>query len=71
MQGANQLKSVVQVMFGSTAAAVQYAGLAPNQVGLYQFNVVVPNVDANDAAPINVTLGGLALQQTLVTAVGK
>jgi hypothetical protein len=32
---------------------------------------VVPNVDANDAAPINVTLGGVALQQTLVTAVGK
>lgn len=71
VQGANQLKSLVQVMFGSTAAAVQYAGLAPNQVGLYQFNVVVPNVDANDAAPINVTLGGVALQQTLVTAVGK
>ena len=39
----NQLMLPLQVMFGQTAAQVSYSGLAPNLVGLYQFNVVVPD----------------------------
>jgi uncharacterized protein (TIGR03437 family) len=36
------------ISFGSTPATVTYAGLAPNAVGLYQFNLTVPNVDTGD-----------------------
>ncbi len=69
--GTNSLKSVAQILFGSSAATLQYAGLAPNQVGLYQFNVVAPNVDANDAVQLSFSLGGTAGSQTLYTAIGK
>jgi uncharacterized protein (TIGR03437 family) len=57
VQRTNALASPVQVLFGSTAATVQYQGLAPNAVGLYQFNVVVPNVPAGDAS-VTLVQGG-------------
>jgi uncharacterized protein (TIGR03437 family) len=60
-----------QVSFGGTPAAVNYAGLAPGYVGLYQFNVVVPSVPANDLTPVTFTLGGVAGAQTLYTAIGN
>jgi uncharacterized protein (TIGR03437 family) len=60
-----------QVSFGGTAATVNYAGLAPGYVGLYQFNVVVPSVPANDLTPVTFTLGGVAGTQTLYTAIGN
>ncbi len=60
-----------QIAFGGTPATVNYAGLAPNYVGLYQFNVVVPNVAANDLTPVTFTLGGVAGTQTLYTAIGN
>jgi len=50
---------------------LSYGGLAPNFVGLYQFNVVVPNIADNDAAPLVFSLGGAPISQTLVTAVKK
>jgi uncharacterized protein (TIGR03437 family) len=60
-----------QVSIGGTLATVNYAGLAPGYVGLYQFNVVVPNVPANDLTPVTFTLGGVAGAQTLYTAIGN
>ena len=39
----NSLTSTLEIFFGSAQATVSYAGLAPNYVGLYQFNVVVPH----------------------------
>lgn len=68
-QGATQLTAPFQVMVGSTAATLQYWGLVAPFVGLYQFNVVVPNVPANDLTPISFTLGGAAGAQTLYIAV--
>jgi uncharacterized protein (TIGR03437 family) len=65
----NSLSSPIQVYFGSTAATLNYWGLAPTFVGLYQFNIVVPNVPSNDLTPISFTLGGAAGAQTLYTAV--
>ena len=59
-----------QVYFGNTPATVTYAGLAPGTLGLYQFNVVVPNV-SGAAVPVSFRLNGTAGQQTLYTAVGK
>ncbi len=65
----NQLVAPFQLMFGSTSAQLQYWGLAPNFVGLYQFNVVVPNVPNSDLVPITFTLNGASGTQTLFTAV--
>jgi uncharacterized protein (TIGR03437 family) len=60
-----------QISFDGTPATVSYSGLAPGYVGLYQFNVVVPNVPADDLTPITFTLGGVAGTQTLYTAIGN
>ena len=65
----NVLALPVRVMFGQVEASVTYAGLAPNAIGLYQLNVVVPNVPPADVVPLTFTLGGLAGTQTLYTAV--
>jgi hypothetical protein len=65
----NQLVAPLQVMLGSTSATLQYWGLAPNFVGLYQFNGVVPNVANSDLAPVTFTLGGASGTQTLFIAV--
>lgn len=60
-----------QISFGGTQAQVNYAGLTPGSVGLYQFNVVVPNIAANDLTPVTFTLGGVPGTQTLYTAIGN
>jgi uncharacterized protein (TIGR03437 family) len=68
-QQANAVTSPLQVFFGQTPATLSYSGLAPGAVGLYQFNVVVPNVVNADAVPITFPLGGVNGTQTLFTAV--
>ena len=50
-------------------AAVSYAGLAPGMIGLYQFNVVVPDTAPGDAVPLTFSVGFLTGQQVLYTAV--
>ena len=69
--GDNHLAETLQVKFGSTAAQMPlpYYGLAPNFVGLYQFDVVVPSVAGSNLVPLTFTLGGTAGTQTLFTAV--
>lgn len=69
VQQTNTLAAQLHVLFGQTEATVGYDGLAPNAVGLYQFNVVVPNVAASDTVPLTFTLGGVAGSQTLYIAV--
>lgn len=73
VQQNNQLATApFQIFFGGTpAAAPAYWGLSPSLVGVYQFNVVVPNVAASDAVPLTFTLGGVSGTQTLYTAVGN
>jgi uncharacterized protein (TIGR03437 family) len=58
------------VAFDTTPATVQFAGLAAQAVGLYQFNVVVPNVPDGDY-PIVVKVGGAAIAQTTYLTVHK
>ncbi len=65
VQQNNTLAASFQLQFGSTQATVTYAGLAPNAVGLYQFDVVVPNIPSSDAVPMTFTLGGAPGTQTL------
>lgn len=57
------------ISIGGMPATVSYAGLAPEFVGLYQFDVVVPQVAAGTAVPVTFTLDGTNGTQTLYTAV--
>jgi len=68
-QQPNSLNSGMQVFFDGTAATMPYAGLAPGAVGLYQFNVVVPNVPASDTTLLTFTLGGNPGPQNLFIAI--
>jgi uncharacterized protein (TIGR03437 family) len=67
----NQLSASFEISFGQTPAPLPllYFGLAPNLVGVYQFNVVVPAVANNDLVPLTFSLGGVPGTQTLFTAV--
>jgi len=58
------------LQFGETQAKVAYAGLAPGLVGLYQFNVEVPNVPAGDSR-LRLQLDGVTLNQSLFLTIGQ
>jgi uncharacterized protein (TIGR03437 family) len=60
-----------QMQIGGATANLAYSGLAPGLVGLYQFNVTVPQVAPNDATPVTFTLGGAPGAQTLYMAIGN
>ena len=70
VQQMNKLPSF-QVSFAGIPATVTYDGLAPTYVGLYQFNVVVPNVTASDTVPLTFSDGTTAGSQTLVISIGN
>jgi len=64
-QGQSSITNSVQFKFGSSTGQVIYSGLAPNYVGLYQFNVVVPVDVPNGDAALTVVLAGDTVPQTL------
>ncbi len=53
-----------------TGSALVYAGLAPGFVGLYQFNVIVPNVPDGDQ-PVTIRVGNTTVPQTLYMSVRR
>ena len=59
------------ITFGGVPAKVTYSGIGPGNVGLYQFNVIVPQVAASDNVPVAFTLGGVASTQNLVIAISN
>ena len=65
----NNLNANFQVSFAGMPATVNYAGLNGGYLGLYLFNVVVPNVAASDTVPVTFSLGGIPGTQTLLVAV--
>jgi uncharacterized protein (TIGR03437 family) len=69
VQQANSIASDFQVSIGRVAAMVSYAGLAPGETGVYQFNIVIPNVTGT--VPLTFTLGGVNGAQALNIAVGN
>ncbi|MGA2117014.1 MAG: hypothetical protein ABSH56_19925 [Bryobacteraceae bacterium] len=70
VQKSDSLAGQLEVYFNNDVQAqVSYAGLAPNTVGLYQINVVVPNLPASDVVPLTFTLNGVRGTQTLYTVV--
>lgn len=70
-QTTNSLTGTLDVQIGGTTAQVSYAGLTPSFVGLYQFNVVIPQVSASDKTPLTFTLNGTPGAQTLYLAIGN
>lgn len=69
--GQSSLAAPLTISIGGTQAIVNYMGLAPGYVGLYQFNVVVPSIGATNAAAVTFRLGGAASTQTLNLAIGN
>jgi uncharacterized protein (TIGR03437 family) len=59
-----------EVKVGGVEADVSFAGILGGTVGLYQFNVVIPNVPAGDQ-PIELIVNGVANAQNLLTTVGQ
>ncbi len=47
------------VAIGNVSAEIQFSGLSPQFVGVYQLNVVVPNVALGDTVPVELSLGGI------------
>jgi uncharacterized protein (TIGR03437 family) len=71
VQRLNTLVAPLHIYFGQMEASWSYAGLAPQAVGLYQFNVVVPNVAGGDAIPLTFSLAGASGHQTLYIPVAN
>ncbi len=65
----NQLVVTPQITIGGSPATVTFAGLVQGNVGLYQFNVIVPSVTASDKVPVTFSVGGASGTQTLFTSV--
>jgi uncharacterized protein (TIGR03437 family) len=68
---ANQLTAPLEIRIGGVPAQLKYAGLAPGNIGLYQFNVIVPALADNDAAAVTFQLGDTAGPQTLFLAIQR
>jgi uncharacterized protein (TIGR03437 family) len=65
----NTLATAFQMFIGGMPATAVYSGLAPDFTGLYQFNIVVPNVDSGNAVPVTFALSGTNGTQKLYIAV--
>ena len=59
-----------ELRIGGVAANVTFAGMVGGSIGLYQFNVVVPNVAAGDQ-PIELTVDGVSAGQNMVIVIGS
>jgi len=69
VQQQNALTDTFEIFFGDAQGTVQYAGLAPGYIGLYQILVVVPNIPDSDVVPVTFAEGNFAGAPTLYTAV--
>lgn len=67
----NHLNGDFQAFFAGTPANILFSGLAGGFLGLYQFNVVVPNVAASDTVPLTFSLAGTPLPQKLLISIAN
>jgi uncharacterized protein (TIGR03437 family) len=56
----------VTAAIGGSSAQVDFAGLAPGFVGLYQVNIIVPQMSAGDY-PLTISIGGVTSNSGLIT----
>jgi uncharacterized protein (TIGR03437 family) len=54
------------VTIGGQPAHVQFSGLAPALVGLYQVNAVIPQGTGSGLQQVSLSIGGVVSQTTLV-----
>ena len=66
---ASTLQSPFQISFAGVPAQIAYQGLVATFVGLYQFNVVVPDVAASDTVPLTFSVGTTGGTQALIIPV--
>jgi uncharacterized protein (TIGR03437 family) len=66
----NQIANPISIEFGQTAATLLYSGLSVGSVGLYQFNMVVPDVPDGDYL-INVNVAGMSVAQGMYLTVQR
>jgi uncharacterized protein (TIGR03437 family) len=66
----NRLATDFHISIGGTPCDVQYDGLAPNYTGLYQLNLIVPQV-ASGNQPLTFSVDGANGAQTLYVAIGN
>jgi uncharacterized protein (TIGR03437 family) len=59
-----------QLKIGGVPAPVTFAGMVGSSIGLYQFNVVVPNVSPGDQ-PIELVVDGISNAQNLYIVIGQ
>jgi uncharacterized protein (TIGR03437 family) len=57
------------VLIGNTPATVQFSGLAPSFPGIYQLNIVVPQVATNNALPLQIQMNGITSPPSAMIAV--
>jgi uncharacterized protein (TIGR03437 family) len=69
VEQANALALPLHVFVDGREAAVSFAGLAPNTIGLYQINMTVPKNSYVNFAELTFTLGGVTGNQSLNLAV--
>jgi uncharacterized protein (TIGR03437 family) len=68
--GTSAVNGNVTAQIGTAAATLQYAGLAPGFVGLYQFNLTVPAVAAGDQ-PLVISVNGTPVAQNVFLTIGQ
>jgi uncharacterized protein (TIGR03437 family) len=68
--GAAPLALAYELRIGGVPASVSFAGIVGGSIGLYQFNVLVPNVPAGDQ-PIELTVDGVSAGQNLTIVIGQ
>jgi uncharacterized protein (TIGR03437 family) len=67
----NRLNGDFQAFFAGTPARVLFSGLTASVLGLYQFNIVVPNVAASDTVPLTFSFAGSPLAQNLLISISN
>ncbi len=58
-----------QIKIGGVPANVSFGGIVAGTIGLYQFNVTIPDVDPGDQ-PIELIVDGVPNAQNLVITIG-
>jgi uncharacterized protein (TIGR03437 family) len=66
----SSLASSYQLRIGGVPAPVTFAGIVGGTIGLYQFNVTIPNVAAGDQA-IDLVVDGVPNNQNLSIVIGQ
>jgi len=64
--GLSRVTGAVSASIGGQAAALAFAGLAPGYTGLYQVNLMVPQLGHGDY-PLSVSVGGAASNAAIVS----